>query len=295
MNNTVKWLALALQFSIMLTVLGFGLTATWQEATHLLRTPKLLARTVVSMNVIMPIIAAVLASIFPLPLEVKAALVALTLSPVPPIIQKGQLTAGGRREYVVGLMVAMSLVAIILVPLAVVILNPVLGSAAVVAPLTVAKIMLKTVFAPLFVGLLIRQWFPAAEKASGAILAVASILLLLGVALLLFGLWPVTRSYLGNGVVLMLAVLAAIGLGVGHLMGGPLPGDRTVLAISTSSRHPAVALAIATSGPLTADLVKQELAIILLYVVAAMILGIPYKKWRARTAGETLQNARSKV
>jgi bile acid:Na+ symporter, BASS family len=293
--NTVKWLSLALQFSIMLMVLGFGLTATWQEATYLLRTPRLLARTVVSMNIIMPVIAAVLASIFPLPLEVKAALVALALSPVPPMIQKSQLTAGGRREYVVGLMVAMSLVAIILVPLAVLIFNHVLGSAAAVTPLTVAKIMLKTVFAPLFVGLLIRQWFPAAEKASGAILAVAGILLILGVALLLIGLWPITRSYLGNGVVLMLAVLAAIGLGVGHLLGGPLPGDRTVLAISTSSRHPAVALAIATSGPLTADLVKQELAIILLYVLAAMILAIPYKKWRARTAGAPLADASNKA
>ncbi len=293
--NAVKWLSLALQFSIMLMVLGFGLTATWHEATYLLRTPKLLARTVVSMNIIMPVIAAVLASIFPLPLEVKAALVALALSPVPPMIQKSQLTAGGRREYVVGLMVAMSLVAIILVPLAVLIFNRVLGSAAVVTPLTVAKIMLKTVFAPLFVGLLIRQWFPAAEKASGAILAVAGILLVLGVALLLIGLWPVTRSYLGNGVVLMLTVLAAIGLGVGHLMGGPLPGDRTVLAISTSSRHPAVALAIATSGPLTEDLVKQELAVILLYVLAAMILAIPYKKWRARTAGAPLRDASNKA
>lgn len=36
-----------------------------------------------------------------------------------------------------------------------------------------------------------------------------------------------TRTYLGNGVALMLAVLAMIGLGVGHFFGGPLPGDRT--------------------------------------------------------------------
>jgi BASS family bile acid:Na+ symporter len=293
--NTVKWLGLALQSSIMLTVLGFGITATWQQAAYLLRTPSLLARTVLSMNIIMPIIAAVLVSIFPLRLEVKAALVALAISPVPPMIQRSQLKAGGRREYVVGLMVAMSVLAIVLVPLTVVILNRILGSAGVVTPLAVAKIMLKTVLAPLFIGLLVHQWFPAAEKASGAILAVAGILLVAGVVLLLFGLWPITRSFLGNGVGVMLAVLAAIGLGVGHLLGGPLNGDRTVLAISTSSRHPAVALAIATSGPLTAAAVKPELAIILLYVVIAAIVSIPYKRWRERTAGKPLHDASSKA
>jgi bile acid:Na+ symporter, BASS family len=293
--NTIKWLALALQISIILTVLGFGMTATWQQATYLLRTPRLLARTVLSMNIIMPIIAAVLVSIFPLRLEVKAALVSLAISPVPPMIQRGQLKVGGRREYVVGLLVAMSLLAIVLVPLTVEIFNLVMGTAAVVAPLTVAKIMLKTVLAPLFIGLLVRQWFPAAEKASGAILTVASIVLVGAVVILLFGLWPITRSFLGNGVGVMLAVLAAIGLGVGHLLGGPLNSDRMVLAIATSSRHPAVALTIATSGPLTADLLKQELAIILLYVVIAAIVSIPYKKWRERAASGPLAGASNKA
>jgi bile acid:Na+ symporter, BASS family len=251
----------------------------------LFRTPKLLARTVLSMNIIMPIVAALWVSIFSLPLAVGVALVSLSVSPVPPAIQKSEITAGGRREYVVGLMVAMSLLAIVIVPLTVVIYNRIFGASATVTPLAVAKIMLKSVIAPLFVGLLIRQWIPAAEKASGAILAVASILLIVGVVFLLYGMWPITRSYLGNGVGLMLAIVAAIGLGVGHFLGGPSEGDRTVLAISTASRHPAMALAIATSGPATANAVKEELAAILLYVVIAAIISFPYKKWRARTAG----------
>jgi BASS family bile acid:Na+ symporter len=247
------------------------------------------------MNIIMPFLAVVLVSIFPLQLDVKAALVALTISPVPPMIHRGELKAGGRREYVVGLMVAMSLLAIVLVPLTVVILNRVLGSAAVVTPLMVAKIMLKTVLLPLFLGLLIRQWFPAAEKASGPVLVVANILLAVGVVLLLFGLWPITRPWLGNGLAAMLAVIAAIGLGVGHLLGGPLGGDRTVLAIATASRHPAAALTIATSGPLTATATKPVLAIILIYVVVSAIVAIPYKKWRERVAGAPLHDAGSKA
>jgi bile acid:Na+ symporter, BASS family len=281
--NVAQWLGLAVQVSIMLTVLAFGLTATFEDATYLLRTPKLLLRTVVSMNIVMPIIAGLMATSLSLPFEVNIALGALMVSPVPPIIQRSQISAGGRREYVVGLMVAMSLLAIVIVPLAVIIVDHIFNRAGVVTPGKVAKIMFMSVLAPLLAGLLIRRWIPAAQKATGAILAVAGILLIVGVAVLLYGLWPVTREFLHGGVALMLAVLAIIGLAVGHLLGGPLASDRTVLAMSTSSRHPAVALAIATSGPL--GVLKPELAIILLYVIIATVIGIPYKKWRIRTSG----------
>ncbi|MGA7052318.1 MAG: hypothetical protein WBZ37_13805 [Mycobacterium sp.] len=281
--TAAQWLGLALQTSIILTVLGLGLTATQQDATYLLRRPKLLARAVLSMNIAMPIIAALMATTFALPLEVKAALVALAVSPVPPIIQKKQISAGGRQEYVVGLLVAMSLLAIVLVPLTVMILDEVLGRSAQITPASVAKIMLLTVLAPLLVGLLIRHWVPAAEKASGAIIAIAGILLIVATALLLYGLWPITRLYIGNGVVAMLAALATIGLAVGHLFGGPRPGDRTALAMSTASRHPAVALAVATSGTVIEP--KPALAVILLYLVVATIISLPYQKWRRPAVG----------
>jgi BASS family bile acid:Na+ symporter len=235
------------------------------------------------MNIAMPIIAAMIATTFELPLEVKVALVALAVSPVPPIIQKKQISAGGRQEYVVGLLVAMSLLAIVLVPLTVLILDEIFGRAATITPASVAKIMLWTVLGPLGVGLLLRHWVPPAEKAAGAIIAVAGLLLVVGVVLLLYGLWPVTRTYIGNGVVAMLAALAVIGLAVGHILGGPRPGDRTALAMSTSSRHPAVALAIATSGAVTEP--KPELAIILLYLVVATFVALPYQKWRKPTVG----------
>jgi bile acid:Na+ symporter, BASS family len=281
--TAAQWLGLVLQVSIMLTVLGLGLTATQQDATYLLRRPVLLARAVISMNIAMPIIAALIATTFELALEVKVALVALAVSPVPPIIQKKQISAGGRQEYVVGLLVAMSLLAIVLVPLTVLIPDEIFGRAASITPGSVAKIMLLTVLAPLLAGLLLQRWVPPAEKAAGAIITIAGILLVIGVVLLLYGLWPITRTYIGNGVVAMLAALAVIGLAVGHILGGPRAGDRTALAMSTSSRHPAVALAIATSGAVTEP--KPELAIILLYLVVATFVALPYQKWRRPTVG----------
>ena len=88
---------------------------------------------------------------------------AISISPVPPILQKNQLGAGARIEFVTGLLVAMSALAIVLVPLSVWILDQVFARHAELYPLAVAKVMLTTVFIPLTIGLLIRRLVPAAQ------------------------------------------------------------------------------------------------------------------------------------
>jgi BASS family bile acid:Na+ symporter len=278
-----QYMVLALQASILLTVFGLGLTATWQEATYLLRQPGLLLRTLLSMSLIMPAIAAVVAALLPFPLEAKVGLIAVALSPVPPLVWKRQLSAGGRREYAIGLLVAMALLAIVIVPVSVSILARIFGGTAFVTPAAIAKVMAMTILAPLGIGLVIRQVLPVAEKASTHILALAGLLLVVGAVMLLIGMWPLMRGFLGNGLALALAGVSALGLLVGHLLGGPLPGDRTSLAIATACRHPAAALVIATSGTAVSDK-KSELAVILLYLVVATIVSTVYQKWRTRGA-----------
>jgi bile acid:Na+ symporter, BASS family len=277
-----QWLNLILQASIMLTVLSLGLTASFQDATFLFERAKLLGRAALSMMLVMPAVTIFVATTIALPFQVKVALVALSVSPVPPIIQKKQITAGGREKYAVGLLVAMSLLAIVLVPLWVVIIDQVFDRHAAIGPLKIAKIMLTTVFAPLVAGVLSRRWMPSSSRASGPIAAVAGVFLVVSCAFLVYGLWPTIRTFLGNGVLLMLVVLAVIGLAVGHLLGGPRPADRTSLALATASRHPAVALAIATSGAVSEP--KPELGIILLYLLVATVVSLPYQTWRKRQA-----------
>ncbi len=276
-----QWLMVVLQGSIMLTVFGLGLTATFQDATYLFRRPALLARAFLAMNIVMPAVAVIIAITFALPIEVDVALAALAVSPVPPILYKKQLSAGGRMEYVVGLLVAMSLLAIVVVPLAVLIANHLIGGEAALAPRAVAKTMLTSVLLPLVAGLVVRKLIPAAEKAAGVIMTGAGILLVVAVIPLLVKLWPVVQPLLGNGTLLVMFGMVIVGIAVGHVLGGPRAADRTALAMSTASRHPAVALAVATSG--TAVDTKPALALILLYVVVAAVVCIPYQKWRAKS------------
>jgi BASS family bile acid:Na+ symporter len=274
-------LGLGLQGSIMLTVLGFGLGATFPEANYLFRQPGLLLRCVLAMSVVMPLIVIAVATALDLPFAVKVALVAISISPVPPILQKKQLGAGGRIEFVTGLLVAMSALAIVLVPLWVWILDRVFARHAELYPLAVAKVMLTTVFIPLTVGLLVRRFVPAAQRSSGAVMTVAGAILGIVAAILIWGLWPQVRAFIGNGQILLIVAIVVVGLIVGHLLGGPIAGDRTALAMATASRHPAVALAVATSGVEAQP--KAELAIILLYLVVATLVSIPYQKWRHRS------------
>jgi BASS family bile acid:Na+ symporter len=87
-------------------------------------------------------------------------------------------------------------------------------------------------------------------------------------------------ALLGNGRVLSITAFVVIGLGVGHWLGGPDPEDRTVLALSTASRHPGIALAITTT-----NFPEEKLATgaVLLYLLVSAIVVPPYLKcWGPR-------------
>jgi BASS family bile acid:Na+ symporter len=142
----------------------------------------------------------------------------------------------------------MSALAIVLVPLWVWILDRVFARHAELYPTAVAKVMLTTVFIPLTIGLLVRRFVPVAQRASGTVMTAAGVILGIVSAILIWGLWPQVRIFIGNGLILLIVAIVVAGLIVGHLLGGPIAGDRTALAMATASRHPAVALAVATSG-----------------------------------------------
>ena len=57
--------------SVFLTVLGIGLAASRADLTYLLRTPRLLVRSLVSMFVIMPLICVAVALLTNLPPAIK--------------------------------------------------------------------------------------------------------------------------------------------------------------------------------------------------------------------------------
>jgi bile acid:Na+ symporter, BASS family len=69
--NFLKIIKLALKISLFLTALGFGLKTTAADALYLFRKPLLLLCFVLAMNVIMPVVALLIALNFGLPPLVK--------------------------------------------------------------------------------------------------------------------------------------------------------------------------------------------------------------------------------
>jgi BASS family bile acid:Na+ symporter len=201
------------------------------------------------MFVVMPLFAAALASAFDLHPAVKIALVALAVSPIPPLLPKKEMRAGAESSFAIGLLVAAALLSIVFTPLAVDLLGKAFGTPALISPAAITRLVLLTVIVPLGVGMLVRRAAPTfAERAAKPIVLAATALLVASVIPILFTAWPAIESLIGNGTLAAIAAFVLVGLAAGHLLGGPDPEDRTVQALSTASRHPGIAMAIASAN-----------------------------------------------
>jgi BASS family bile acid:Na+ symporter len=281
--TTSAIIMLTIKASLALMVLGIGLRATPRDATYLLRHPALFARSLLAMSVLMPLLGLGLTFTFALHPAVTLALVALTLSPVPPFLPTRAVRAvraGGDGSYIVGLFVATSLAAIVVVPLSVSLLGTVYDAPFQVRPAAIAKLVGASVLLPIGIGIGIRQLAPhAAERAAKPVARVATIVLVAALIPVLIKSGPAMRSLIGNGTLAAIVGMTLAGLGVGHLLGGPDRDDRTVLALATAARHPAVAIAIVTANFPSEKLVPA--AVILALIVGA-IASVPYTAWSKR-------------
>jgi len=278
--NMIEVILLVLKASIMLAVFAIGLQATFADATFLFRRPGQLLRAFLSMNLAMPLVALAIAWPFDLHPAVKIALVVISVSPTPPIFPNKAHTAGGKEDYTIGLLVAAAVLSIIIIPISLKIFEKITGVPLGMQAGTVAVLVLTTILLPLLVGMAVRKIAPAiADRAAKPIAVLASVLLLLCALPVLIGLAPMVFSFLSDGRILSLAAFALAGLIIGHLLGGPEPENRPVLALATVCRHPAVALAIAH-----ANFPNQKLtaAAVFLYVIISAILSALYLAWDKR-------------
>jgi bile acid:Na+ symporter, BASS family len=266
-------IVLALQVSIMLTVLGFGLKATPDHLLYLVRRPSLMWRSVLAVFVMMPIVALLLARLFHFRQVVEIALVALALSPMPPILPTKGMKAGGDSAYAVGLMTVLGVVSIVAIPAILKLLEAASGQPLGMSPGTIAGIVFKTTLVPLVVGVAVRAAAPSfADGLAKPVALIGKVLLVLGALPLLIVTFPAVIALIGEGTLLAMLIFALVGLGLGHYMGGPDAEHSTVLALSTASRHPAIAYGIASAN-------YPDLSFggaIVLYLLFSAIVTAPY-------------------
>jgi BASS family bile acid:Na+ symporter len=268
--TTQAVILLVLKASIILSVFAIGLKATFADATFLFRRPGQLIRALLSMHVLMPLTALAVGAPFDLHPAVKIALVALSVSPTPPILPKKALKAGGAEAYTIGLLVAAAALSIVVIPLSMEVFERITGVSLVMRASSVATLVLTTILAPLVAGIAVRTVaHTSADRVASPIGVLAFVLLVVSAIPVVIGLGRTVLSVTTDGAVLSLAVFALAGLIIGHVLGGPESDNRPVLALATASRHPAVALAIAHE-----NFPQQRLAgaAVFLYLILAGIL-----------------------
>jgi BASS family bile acid:Na+ symporter len=277
---------LAFQVSVISTVFGFGLRTKGSDLLALLHRPGLLIRSLLAILVIMPALAFLLVRVIAVPRVTEIVLASLAISPIPPLLPQREAKGGTGATFGLGLMALLGLLSIVTVPLTLQVLGAMYGRTFGVSTSTIAGIVLKMALLPLAAGIVIRAVLPAvAERLAGIVSTVAKGLLVLATLVLLAGTWRLIWNATGSGSVVAMIVFVAIGLAVGHVMGGPELEHSAVLALSTACRHPVIALTIAS-----ANFPDERFgAPILLYILVNVLVGAVYFAWaRKKAAGLSL-------
>jgi BASS family bile acid:Na+ symporter len=173
----------------------------------------------------------------------------------------------------------MALLAIVVVPASVALLGMIFGVQVGMPPIQVARFVAVTVLAPLALGMTVRRLAPRlAARAQEAVGRGAMTLLLVACVPVFIAVWPALAAIAGDGTLAVMALVAAVALVGGHLLGGPEPADRPVLAVTAATRHPGLALLVARANT------DQEsaAAAILAFLLVGIAVGLPYQVLLAR-------------
>jgi BASS family bile acid:Na+ symporter len=185
-------------------------------------------------------------------------------------------------------MACLATLSIVAVPTAVEILERFSGRPVSMAPDAVAGVVLEKALLPLAAGMVLRAVLPAmAQHLEKPVTLVGKLLLPPATLVLLAITLPAVWALIGDGTLLAIALFIVSGLGIGHVLGEPDPDHSVVLALSTASRHPGIALAIAS-----ANFPDQRFGgAIVLYLIVNAIAAVLYHVWAQRHPVGKLQRA----
>jgi BASS family bile acid:Na+ symporter len=277
-------LKLVLLVGVVLLTVAIGLRARPGDSLLLLRRPDRGLRAFATMFVLQPAFVLLLVWALDLRKGVGAALLAFSIAPVlPPWAKKGY-ALGAASDYVIGLEVLSAVASIAVVPLWIWIVNVVFGVRTARDPWSVEIMLLVTIGLPLAAGMGLARVKPmAAPRLAFLADRAGLVVLLVGGVVLLVARGRTIVDVTGRGTIVVAVLVIAFGLLAGHVLGGPGLGNRGALASANVSRHPGLALLLASAA--MPDHVAAVTGAVLLYFIASWIVPIPYERWLKRSTG----------
>jgi BASS family bile acid:Na+ symporter len=286
--------------AIPLAAFATGLRAAYADARWLLRHPGLLARALLAILVVLPVGAVIFLHAIAISPIVRAGLtIAIVSIGIGPPAAFGQVKTSIRaaiREartgpnesvsFEVGLNVVLLLLAIGYIPAIAAIHGAIFQHDVRLAPQAVAKVVLGRALMPLALGVAVGRVAPRAVAPVARWAGVfAQVLLVLVVVIALAAAWHGLVGLGGRAWLTCLAIVLAE-VAVGHLVGGPSPETRRVLASFSAMRFPALALLIAHLVPREREIVPVIIAYVLSSFVIITIHGAFTTRRRRGVAGQ---------
>jgi len=271
----MKYVVLA---SIVLQVIAIGIQTRPSNLLTCILRPSWLVRIIIAMYIAVPLLATVLAKMSGAADRMKGAMLLMAIAAVAPLLPRKLLKIGVDAGFAESLSAVTMLLAIPLVPVTAMALGMMFDRNVVVPPSAVAATLAKTFLVPLVAGMALKVALGSRSVRLGEFAAMAGTTLLTLVVLLLLiaqrdAIFPLVWRSLP-----VLIVYASGSLLIGHVIGGPDPGERTALAVAAVTRHPGLAILIASTSAPQAALVPA----IIVVVVCSALVAIPYTLWRKR-------------
>lgn len=271
-------LSLAVLATVFTVMFSIGLSVVFGEFRWILRRPGLLAKALFAVLVAVPAIAIAVAHALGLHRFAEVGLVLMAVSPGAPVALRKSLKSGGHKAFAPGLQIAVAVLAVVSMPLSIAGLNEYYGGKAAIEAWPLAKQVGVAQLLPLGLGMLVRHF--AAEGAARLeqrLSRLSAGLLLALVVLVIVEMFPlVLLAGTRVGIAIVLVTLGA--LAVGQILGGPEPGTRTAVAITSAARNPGLALLVASLN----NAPTPVYAVIVAYLIVSALTVIPYVVWRRR-------------
>jgi bile acid:Na+ symporter, BASS family len=264
--------------AIMLQVLAVGVQADPAGLLTCVRRPLWVVRIIAAMFIGVPALAVALVKLSNASIGMKVSILLMAIAAVAPLLPRKLFKIGVGAAFADSLSVVTMVLAIPLVPITAVILGAMFGRDMVVPAGSVALTLAKTFLVPFAVGMALKAALGERALRVGEWANTISIIILGAVVLLLVivqrgTIFPVLWQSLP-----IVVAFAAGSLLIGHAVGGPDPAERTALAIATVTRHPGLALLIATATFPN----LQVLPPILSLIIGCALVSLPYTAWRKR-------------
>ncbi len=271
--------------TIFIVMFALGLAIDVRDLRWAWARPWLVARGLVSVLVVVPIIGIAVAHALGLSLAAQVGVALMAISPGAPVALRRSLDAGSHQSFAAVLQVLVALLAIVSMPLSVEALNWFYGTHGSISPVLVMRQVFLAQLLPIGFGLIIRRLAATAALRAEPIVRRAAGVMLMGFAVLvLAAIWPIVIGAAPRtAVAAVLTTLLA--LAVGHVLGAPDGDTRTAVAVSSALRNPGLALLVAASNHVPGEVTSTILA----YALCTAVIVTLYVVWRRRSQTPALK------